>query len=93
MSIFSSLRQYAGKWSLKSSRGFSSEEIAEVKEATVVASQYGNSVCFMLAKGGQTYLPLSSDSQLGVGENVDLSKAQILTLSKEGEADIFRVEV
>ena len=92
MNIFSSLRQYAGKWNLKSSRAFTPEEIASVASATVVASQSGNSVCFMMVGGGQTYIPLSQNSGLGVGATVDLHKAQLLTLEKAGEADILRVE-
>ena len=92
MNIFSSLRVYAGKWMLKASRAFTAEEQAAVKSATVVASQYGNSVCFMMASGGQTFIPLSSTSTLGVGDSVDLSTAKLVTLEKQGEADIYRVE-
>lgn len=92
MNIFSSLRVYAGKWMLKASRAFTAEEQAAVSSATVVASQYGNSVCFMMANGGQTFIPLSSTSSLGVGDSVDLSTAKLLTLEKQGEADIYRVE-
>ena len=84
--IFSSLRVYAGKWNLKSSRAFSPEEIAAVASAVVVASQYGNSVCFMMVGGGQTYIPKA------VGDSIDLSSAKLLTLEKSGESDIFRVE-
>ena len=92
MNIFSSLRVYAGKWMLKASRAFTAEEQAAVSSATVVASQYGNSVCFMMANGGQTFIPLSSTSTLGVGDSVDLSTAKLLTLEKQGEADIYRVD-
>ena len=92
MNIFSSLRVYAGKWMLKASRAFTAEEQAAISSATVVASQYGNSVCFMMANGGQTFIPLSSTSSLGVGDSVDLSTAKLLTLEKQGEADIYRVE-
>lgn len=92
MNIFSSLRMYAGKWNLKSSRGFEPEEIAAVESATVVPSQYGNSVCFMMKAGGMTYIPLSQNSSKTVGESIDLSKAQLLTLSKQGERDIYRVD-
>ena len=42
--------------------------------------------------GGQTYIPLSNDSALAVGDSVDLSKAQLLTLEKDGESDIIRVK-
>ena len=92
MNIFSSLRIYAGKWNLKASRVFNQEELASIRSARVVASQYGNSVCFMMVSGGQTFIPLDQSSTLGVGETVDLSKAELLTLSKEGEADIYRVK-
>lgn len=90
--IFSSLRVYAGKWNLKSSRAFSPEEIAAVSSAVVVASQYGNSVCFTMVGGGQTFIPLSNSSSKGVGESIDLASAKLLTLGKDGESDIFRVE-
>lgn len=92
MNIFSSLRMYAGKWNLKSSRAFNPEEIAAVASATVVPSQYGNSVCFLMKGGGQTYIPLSQNSSKGVGDTIDLSQAKLLTLEKQGEADILRVE-
>lgn len=89
--IFSSLRVYAGKWNLKSSRDFSPEEIAAVSSAVVVASQYGNSVCFTMIGGGQTFIPLSQNSAKAVGDSINLASAKLLTLGKPGEADIFRV--
>lgn len=92
MNIFSGLRVYAGKWSVKSSRNFSEDEINAVTSAVVVPSDYGNSVCFFMAGGGQTYIPLSQNSSKSVGETVDLKTAKLLTLEKQGEADIFRVE-
>ena len=92
MNIFSSLRIYAGKWVLKASRGFSPDEVAAISSAKVVPSQYGNSVCFMMVSGGKTFIPLDQSSTLGVGETVDLSKAELMTLTKEGEADIYRVK-
>lgn len=90
--IFSSLRMYAGKWNLKSSRAFSPDEIAAVSSAEVVASQYGNSVCFTMFSGGQTYIPLDQNSSKAVGDSIDMSTAELLTLGKQGEADIYRVK-
>ena len=90
--IFSSLRVYAGKWNLKSSRAFSPEEVAAVASAVVVASQYGNSVCFTMVGGGQSFIPLSQNSTKAVGDPIDLASAKLLTLEKSGESDIFRVE-
>lgn len=93
MNIFDSLRTYAAKWQVKKTESFSPEEIASVASAVVVASQFGNSVCFFMQGGGQCYIPLSQNSTLGVGESVDLTKAKLLTLSRPGDADIMRVEI
>jgi hypothetical protein len=46
----------------------------------------------MMVGGGQTFIPLSQNSSKTVGESIDLSTAKLLTLGKDGEADIFRVE-
>lgn len=92
MNVFSSLTKYADNWKVVGEREFNSEEIAAVKSASVVSSQYGSSVCFMMKSGGQTYIPLSRDSQLAVGDSVDLSKAKLLTLHRDGDSDIMRVQ-
>ena len=91
MSIFSGLRLYAGKWAEKARRSFTPEEIAEVDHATVVESNFGSSVCFIMKSGGNHYIPLDQNSKLGIGENIDLTKAELVTLCKQGEADIMRV--
>lgn len=91
MNIFSALRVYAGKWQVKETKSFSSEEIALVDRAEVVDSQYGQSVCFFMKSGGMTYIPLDQNSSKATGDTVDLSAAKLVTLSKQGEADIYRV--
>ena len=91
MNIFAALRVYAGKWNVKESRDFTSDEVAAVKSATVVDSQFGQSVCFLMNSGGQTYIPLDQNSSLATGDTVDLTKAKLLTLERSGEADIYRV--
>ena len=91
MNIFAALRVYAGKWQLKDSRSFTTDEITAVQSATVVDSQYGQSVCFMMKAGGTTFIPLDQNSTKATGEAVDLTKAALITLSKQGEADIYRV--
>lgn len=92
MNIFDTLQVYAEKWQVKNSRNFTEDEQKAVESATVVNSDYGLSVCFMLVRGGRTYIPLSNNSSLGVGASVDLKTAKLLTLGKTGEADINRVE-
>lgn len=91
MYIFASLRIYADKWYEKDKRAFTSEEIAAVDTATVVSSQYGFSVCFFMKSGGQTYIPLDTNSSLSEGDKVDLTNALLITLSRAGENDIYRV--
>lgn len=92
MMVFDSLTKYADNWKVVGSRAFNSEEVAAVKRAEVVSSQYGSSVCFFMKSGGQTYIPLSRDSELAVGDSVDLTKAQLLTLHRDGDDDIVRVQ-
>lgn len=93
MNIFSNLQVYAGKWAEKSRRNFSAEEINAVDSNVVVSSNYGLSVCFFMKSGGQTFIPLSTDASVGLGESVDLQKASLITLSKQGENDIIRVSI
>ena len=91
MNIFSSLRIYAGKWEVKSKRNFSQDEINAVSHAVVVDSTYGSSVQFTMKNGGMTFIPLSQDASASMGEEIDVSKAKLITLSKQGEDDIVRV--
>jgi hypothetical protein len=47
-----------------------------------------------MKSGCQTYIPLSRDSSATEGDRVDLAKAKILTLVKEGtDEKIDRVEI
>lgn len=91
MNIFGNLKVYAEKWSLKETRNFTDEEIFLVREAVVVPSTYGASVKFIMKNGGETYIPLSQDATVGIGEAVDISTAKLIVLSKTGESDIMRV--
>lgn len=93
MNIFSALRVYAGKWNEKKVESFKAEEIALVDKAEVVESQYGLSVCFFMKAGGQSYIPLDQNSSAAIGDTIDLTKAQVVTLCKQGENDIFRVRI
>lgn len=95
MNIFAGLQVYAGKWAVveDKTRSFNDEEKALIDRAEVVASEYGNSVCFFMKGGGQTYIPLSNQSSLTVGDSVDINKAKLLTLHRDGSADITRIDI
>lgn len=93
MNIFNDLIKYAGKWSVKSSRNFNSEEKSCIVDAEVVVSNFGLSVKFTLDDGTFSFIPLSKSSALTEGEKVDMEKALLVTLCKPGEKDINRVEI
>ena len=91
MGIFDSLKTYGGKWMPKSVRKFTNEEITLVDKAQVVDSQFGMSCCFFMKNGTTMYVPMSQDAKSEVGDMVDLSSAEIVTLEKQGEKDIQRI--
>lgn len=93
MNILSKLPIYAGKWKEAAVENIDAADIAAIREAVVVESQFGLSVCMYLHAGGQTYLPLDTNSSLGVGEIVDLTKAKIVTLRRAGDDDIYRIRI
>lgn len=95
MNIFATLKSYANSFKpVGEPRHFSQEEIDLVNNAKVVLSQYGLSVCFFMVDGCQKYIPLSRDSVASEGDRVDLTKAKILTLKKEGtDEKIDRIEL
>jgi hypothetical protein len=91
MSIFSGLQSYAGKWSVKSVESMSAEDIAMVSSAHVVNSQYGLSCCFMMKAGNMHFIPMDQNCTTAPGEVLDLNKVKVITLEKQGEADIQRI--
>ena len=85
-------KAYGGNWELVDTERFTEEDAKLFKSATVVASDYGKSICFVLASGNTKYFkPCSNDSNLAIGEVVDVSKLQMLTLKRDGEV-IYRIK-
>ena len=81
-------------WKLKNSRSFTETEINAIRSNTVVDSKFGKSVCFFLKGGGQSYIPLSNrGADAALGSSIDMSKAKLVTLTREGDNDIVRVEL
>ena len=92
MGLFNNIKTYATGWALKATNKMSAEDISAVDRAVVVDSKFGKSVCFYLKAGGQAYHPVAQDSQLSVGQTVDLSAVEVVTLEKSGEKDIIRIK-
>lgn len=80
-------------WRISNSRHLTNEEISAISSNRVVKSQYGLSVEFSMKKGGVTYIPLLKNDKLSENTEINLHDAKILTLSKEGEKDIYRIDV
>lgn len=85
-------RLYAGNWEKIAERSLSDAEKSCITRAEVVESQYGPSCCFFLTTGQRAFYPVSSNSDLKVGDAVDLEKAKIVTLYREGDGEITRIE-
>lgn len=95
LNIFSQLKKYNASWQVVEDRNFIKEEIDSVASAVVVPSEYGLSVQFIFKTGQSSYIPLSNDASLGVGEIVDLTKAHLITLNRvedNGTRTIYRVK-
>ena len=90
-SFFAGKKSYGEGWSVKSEVAFPKEDAALVKSAEVVQSEYGLSVCFHMHKGNCYFTPVSNTVTTAVGEVVDLAKARVITLQREGSADIERI--
>ena len=94
MGILNALRLYRGKWQVKSIYQFDAADAADVKSAVVVPSEFGQSVCMTLHSGGTKYMPLSNTSRaVANGENIDVKNTNVVTLGREGDDDIYRIEV
>lgn len=91
MNIFDALKSYNPKYELTNRRNFNEQELKAVKSAKVVPSTYGLSCCFLMVNGCKKYIPLSRDTVSHEGQVVDLKRAELLTLERDG-SKIYRVE-
>lgn len=82
----------ANVWKEKSRRHFDADEIDAIKDAEVVSTPYGNSVCFHMKEGSPISIPLSAGSLLKPGDVVDITKVYYVILHKDGEKDIAQIE-
>jgi hypothetical protein len=93
MSLFSNVKIYAGNWNVKSVDKLEQADKDAIKNVVTTSSDYGISACFFLKRGGQFYIPMSRDANVGVGEVLDVDKIEVITLEKDGENDIQRINV
>lgn len=83
---------YYRGWKVTNKRPFTDEEIKSVKEAFVIQTKAGYSVKFIFNDWKETYIPVDEKSNVSICEIIDLENAMLLTLSKPGHDDIYRVQ-
>lgn len=93
MSIFSN-RVYRGKWVETDRHEITNEDLEDYKSVSLVPSEYGMSICLCLKSGDYEYTPLSNKSKIISGDITldDLKGATLVTLSRDGDEDIKRIE-
>lgn len=95
MNIFDAIQMYAGKWSVKNVRNFTSDEQSRVSRIEVVNSEFGKSACFFMDNGQRGYIPLDKDSELitPIGKSLSFNDIELVTLERMGDADIQRIKI
>lgn len=79
-------------WRVTHKRPFTDEEVKLVKVALVVQTKAGYYVRFIFNDWSKKYIPVDEKSNVSICEIIDLDKAMLLTLSKPGHDDIYRVQ-
>lgn len=83
MGLLDALRLYNSEWTETNVRKFSEEEVKAIQACLVVSSKWGRSVCFAVM-GGKKYIPLEPASAAKIGDLLDPSKVEIVSLKYTG---------
>lgn len=96
--LFDLIKLYASEWTEVNSRKFTEAECKAVQGATVVASQFGKSVCFLFVNG-KRYIPLEPTADVAIGDTLAVEKLQVVALKYSGTntqqkvTEILRIRV
>lgn len=83
MGILDSLKSYDSEWVETQTRKFSEAEVNAIQACVVVASKWGKSVCFSVI-GSKKYIPLEPIATVNIGDSLDPSKMEIVSLKYVG---------
>lgn len=99
--VFDTIQDYGGKWQEVARRRFNQGERAAVLNAMVTTGSFVDkqtgetitkeSVIFTMKSGKTKYIGLSRNSNLKVGDPVNLAEVELVTLERDGETTL-RVE-
>ena len=94
MGLFTGRQVYAQKWTVKSVDAISEDDAAMFISTRVVPSEYGMSCKFNFKEGYSQYIPVSTEcNSLEIGECPNIKDLKVLTLSRPGDTDIYRIDV
>lgn len=96
MGFLASLTSYGNKWEEVSREMLSEDADFKTIEKAVVEDKEqdwgtSHSICLFMKGGGRKYLPLSRDSELIEGDDVELSSIEIIELERDGDT-IYRAD-
>jgi hypothetical protein len=89
--IIKSLPNYSGTFKIKEVRPFVEEEIKKVWSATVVVEKDVNKLRLLLWNSIEVFIELQEGSTVKEGDVIDLKKAMLIILEREGDDDRVRV--
>lgn len=99
MGFLSTLNTYAKGYEVTNREKlskFDNEGFKDVASAKVTSKEqeWGTSIaiCLFMKSGGTKYIALSRDSDLEVGDDVNIKSIEVLTLEREGEEPIYRAD-
>ena len=99
MSFLDLIKIYKSEWEEVNVRKFDSKECQAISEATVVASKYGKSVCFVIPGKGKGFIPLEPIARAEIGDKLDPRDLELVNLKYIGDdptqvkTDIMRVRI
>lgn len=92
-------QEYGGSWEVTEREALEGTE--DVKSIEVTERDFRQndgstrtrvSMCFTMKNGRMRYAVLSRDSELEVGDKVDPASVEVLTLERDGDEPIYRVD-
>ena len=89
--IIKSLPNYSGTFKIKEVRPFAEDEIKKVWSATVVVEKDVNKLRLLLWNSIEVFIEMQEGSTAKEGDVVDLKKAVLIILEREGDEDRVRV--
>lgn len=84
MGLFDIIKMYKSDWEEVGKRKFEEAECNAIKEAVIVASKYGRSVCFIIPGKGKGFVPLEPIAKGEIGDSLNPRDLELVSLKYVG---------